>query len=115
MALPPPSRDSTCLISGASSGIGTELARALARRGHGLTLVARRKERLQELAGELSSEHGVRAEVIVRDLGEPAERDALTADIEALGLKVEVLCNNAGFGSAAPFVKLERERELKML
>ena len=85
MALPPPSRDSTCLISGASSGIGTELARALARRGHGLTLVARRKERLLELAAELSERHGVRAEAIGRDLGEQSERDGLVADVEALG------------------------------
>src|SRR5919204_4775402 len=104
MGFPPASAESTCLISGASSGIGAELARALARRGHGVTLVARRKERLDELAQELSSRHGVRIEVIVRDLAEPGERDALENDVRALGLTVEVLCNNAGFGSAAPFV-----------
>jgi short-subunit dehydrogenase len=115
MGFPPASAESTCLISGASSGIGAELARALARRGHGVTLVARRKERLDELAQELSSRHGVRIEVIVRDLAEPGERDALENDVRALGLTVEVLCNNAGFGSAAPFVKLDREREVTML
>jgi short-subunit dehydrogenase len=115
MALPPPSAESISLITGASSGIGAELARALARRGHGVALVARRKERLDELAQEVSSKHRVRAEVIVRDLAEPQERDALQQELESRGLTVEIVCNNAGFGSAAPFIKLEREREVNML
>jgi short-subunit dehydrogenase len=103
------------VITGASSGIGAELARALARRGHGVVLVARRKERLEQLASQLAADTGVRAEAIARDLGDAAGRDGLVADLKALGLTVEVLCNNAGFGSAAPFVKLDRERELQML
>jgi uncharacterized protein len=115
MALPPPSVGSACVVTGASSGIGVELARALARRGHGVVLVARRKERLEQLASELAADHGVRVEVIARDLGDPVGRDGLVTDLDALGLTVEVLCNNAGFGSAAPFVKLDRERELEML
>jgi short-subunit dehydrogenase len=115
MALPPPSADSTCLVTGASSGIGAELAQALARRGHGVTLVARRKERLEELAQDVARRHGVRAEVIARGLDDEAGRDGVQSDLEALGLTVEVLCNNAGFGSAAPFVKLDRRRELEML
>jgi hypothetical protein len=78
-------------------------------------LVARRKERLDRLAGELAGDYGVRAEALGLDLGEPAGRDRLVAELEALDLTVEVLCNNAGFGSAAPFVKLKRERELEML
>jgi short-subunit dehydrogenase len=115
MALPPASADSTALITGASSGIGAELARVLARCGHNVTLVARREERLTELAQQLSGEHGVRAETMARDLAEPQERDALERDIDGLGLTVEVLCNNAGFGSAAPFIKLDREREVNMM
>jgi short-subunit dehydrogenase len=115
MALPSPSPDATALITGASSGIGMEVARQLARRGHGVTLVARRKEKLEELANELRASHGIRAEAVGRDLGEALERDGLVGDLERLGLRVAVLVNNAGFGSGAPFVKLDRERELSML
>jgi short-subunit dehydrogenase len=102
-------------VTGASSGIGAELARALARRGHSVTLVARRKDRLEQLATELGSTHRIRAEAIVGDLGEPSGRDLVTAELQARGLIVEILCNNAGFGSAAPFVRLDREREIQMI
>lgn len=115
MALPPPSPESACLITGASSGIGVELARAFARRGHAVVLVARRRERLEELADELSSSHDVRAEVIAADLAEPGARDLLASDLENIGLSVEVLCNNAGFGVGARFVHLDRERQIEML
>src|SRR5918998_1284098 len=64
MALPPPDFHSTCLVTGASSGIGADVARSLARRGQGVTLVARRAERLNELAGELRSEHEIRVEMV---------------------------------------------------
>src|SRR5436309_3651489 len=115
MPLPSPSTDSPCLITGASSGIGTELAKALARRGHGVTLVARRQERLNELAGELKDEYGVRVETIASDVGDPTARDSLAREIEERGLSVTVLCNNAGFGSGKPFVTLEREKEVEIV
>jgi short-subunit dehydrogenase len=115
MALPPPAPDSTALVTGASSGIGRELARELAARGHGVTLVARRVERLNELAAELTGDHGVRAETIPTDLADPAARDRLAAEIEARGLTVEVLVNNAGFGIYVPFPASDRERELQQL
>src|SRR5215213_158389 len=98
MALPPPAPDSVALVTGASSGIGEQLARGLAGRGHGVTLVARREDRLRALAEELAREHGIRAEVVPCDLTDPAARDALEEQVASLGLTVDVLVNNAGFG-----------------
>src|SRR4051794_3177774 len=77
MALPSPAPDGTVLITGASSGLGREFARRLATRGHGVTLVARREERLRELAAELAGSHGVRAESLSCDLTDTDQRDAL--------------------------------------
>ena len=103
------------MITGASSGIGTEIARELARRGHGVILVARRTERLQELSTELSAEHGIRAEVISADLGDAEARGRLSSEIEALGLDVEILVNNAGYGDNARLNGAERENLLAMV
>ena len=100
MALPEPSPNATALITGASSGIGEEIARRLAERGHGVTLVARREDRLRALAAELTDEHGVRAEPIAADLGMQAGRDELVERVTALALDVEILVNNAGFGGS---------------
>lgn len=115
MPLPPPGPTSTALVTGASAGIGSELARGLARRGHGVTLVARRKERLRELSAELEKDHGVRAEALAGDLAEPAERDRIARELEDRGLIVEVLVNNAGFGIYEPFSVSDRERELQQV
>lgn len=109
MSIPEPSEKSIALVTGASSGIGAELARGLARRGHNVGLVARRRERLEELAAELGD---VRAEVLECDLEDAAARDRLASQVDALGLDVEVLCNNAGFGTYDDFAELDREREL---
>jgi uncharacterized protein len=109
MALPEPSSSNIAIVTGASSGIGTELARGLARRGWNVGLVARRRERLEELASSLGD---VRAEVLEADLEDPSARDSLASRVDALGLDVDVLCNNAGFGTYDDFVSLDREREL---
>lgn len=115
MALPPARPDSTALVTGASSGIGTELARGLAARGHGLTLVARRADRLESLGEELSSRYGVRVEPIAADLSEASDRDRLAAEVESRGLTVEVVVNNAGFGVYEPFGHSDRGRELEQV
>ena len=115
MALPPPSEGSTALITGASSGIGAAIAESLARRGHSLTLVARREDRLTELASRLHEEHGVRAGSIACDLADDGERDRLAVEVDRLGLEVEILVNNAGFGSSGDFVGADRERQVEMV
>jgi short-subunit dehydrogenase len=103
------------LVTGASSGIGEALARRLAARGHGVGLVARRQERLASLARELSERHGVRAEALPADLSDAGDRDRLAGAVERLGLAVEVLVNNAGFGIYEPFAQADRERELEQV
>jgi uncharacterized protein len=115
VALPPPAAESTCLVTGASSGIGADLARSLATRGHGVTLVARRTERLEQLAAELRDRHRVRVETIGCDLGTADARQRMRAEIEERGLTVEVLVNNAGFGTGGRFDQLDLDRELDMV
>jgi short-subunit dehydrogenase len=80
-----------------------------------VTLVARREERLQELAEEIRGEHSVRAETLGADLGDPDERARMLDRLGELGLTAEVLVNNAGFGSGGRFVQLDLERELEMV
>lgn len=115
MSLPTPSPQTTALITGASSGIGADLARQLAGRGHGVVLVARRLELLESLAEELRLQHGIRAEALACDLTDPEDRDGLPARVEALGLTVDVLVNNAGYGSAGQFVDLDATWETDMV
>lgn len=115
MPLPTPSPDSTALVTGASSGIGREIARELARRGHGVTLVARRREPLETLASELTQSSGLRAEVIECDLADGEARDRLADEVSALGSTVEVLVNSAGMGTYVPFVESPREREVRQV
>jgi short-subunit dehydrogenase len=115
MALPTPTDRSTALITGASSGIGAEIARELARRGHGVTLVARREDRLQALADDLSAQHGVRADVIGADLSDAAARAGIAPRIEERGLTVDVLVNNAGFTTMGPVRRADRDLELHLV
>jgi len=115
MSLPPPNPASTCLITGASSGIGADIARELAGRGHGVTLVARRADRLRELADELHQRHGIRAEVIACDVTDATARSELLERVADTGLRTEVLVNNAGFGTAGAFVELDGDREVQMV
>ena len=115
MSVPTPHEHSTALVTGASSGIGAEIARLLGERGHGVTLVARRQERLAELARELESRLHVRADAIACDLSDASARERLVAEIAERGREVSVLINNAGFGSAGEFQDLDLDGELRMV
>src|SRR4051812_13344450 len=110
MALPEPSTEHTVVVTGASSGIGAELARELARRGHGLTLVARRRKRLDDLAKELD----VPVTVEPCDLADAEERKRLIGAL-GRGRQIAGVCNNAGYGSVGRFADLPLERELMQI
>jgi hypothetical protein len=101
------------LITGASSGLGAEFARQLAAAGSNLILVARRKEKLEELAAELRRSYGVAAEVFPADLARPGEAARLADRISDSG-KVDLLINNAGFGAGAGFSREELKKSEEM-
>jgi len=101
----------TALITGASSGIGAAYAEHLARAGCDLVLVARSQERLEALAVQLRNTHGRRVEVIAADLAQPAPGAALAAAVAARGIEVDLLVNNAGFGTVGAFESLDAARE----
>jgi short-subunit dehydrogenase len=115
MALPPPDPSATCVVTGASAGIGLELARQLAERGHAVTLVARRRERLDELAEELRGRHGVGVDVHACDLADDAQRAGLIEALRAGERRVDVLCNNAGYGAFGRFHELPAEDQVNMV
>ena len=94
----------TALVTGASSGIGKAFAELLAAKGYALVVTARRRDRLDELAGQLATKHRVATHVIVADLAD-AEASAQIADaVLALGLPIDVLVNNAGYGVPGSYV-----------
>jgi uncharacterized protein len=111
MSLPEPHPATTVVITGASSGIGTELARQLAERGYNLVLVARRRERLEELAGTLRARHGVAADVDDTPMGDPDARKRLLASMHDNERAVVGLCNNAGFATYGRLQDNDPERE----
>jgi short-subunit dehydrogenase len=103
------------IVTGASSGIGTDFARGLAARGCHLILVARREDRLRALRQELSERHGVQADVIAMSLSEPGAPQVLYDRVRSMGMAVDVLINNAGFGLHGNFTDIPWEREHEML
>lgn len=105
----------TVLITGASSGIGEELARCFAGDRSDLVLVARRQEVLERLAAELRQRHGVGVRVLARDLADPASPASIYEELCAEGVTIDVLVNNAGFGAAGSFAEVPLERQLDML
>lgn len=105
----------TSLITGASSGIGEAFARRLAALGRNVFLVARSEDKLVTLCNELGRENRVRAQYFVLDLSQPDAGERLFAEVEKRGLEIDLLVNNAGFGSMGDFVKLDQARELNMI
>jgi short-subunit dehydrogenase len=104
-------RGRTALITGASWGIGTAFAHALATRGMNLILVARSRDRLDELSRSITENTNVRAEVISADLSEEGVVDAVRREVEQRGLAVDILVNNAGFATHGHFETISAERE----
>nr|WP_281372102.1 SDR family NAD(P)-dependent oxidoreductase [Modestobacter versicolor] len=98
------------MVTGASAGIGAEFARQLAARGSDLVLVARRADRLAELAAELTAAHGVAVAVVPLDLGRPAAGRALAAEVDRRGIEVTSVVNCAGFGTHGPFHREDADR-----
>lgn len=105
----------TVLITGASSGIGYELAKCFARDGSDLILVARREKKLKQLAAELGEQHPIKVRVIAKDLTRADAASELTNELGADGVTVDVLVNNAGFGALGRFVESDLNRQLDML
>lgn len=103
------------LITGASSGIGEAFARRLAAEKHDLVLVARNEKKLHELCDELMLKHAIMAHYVVLDLAEPDVDRKLFAETDKHGFEVDWLINNAGFGSAGDFAKLDIDHELQMI
>ncbi len=103
------------LITGASSGIGTELARIHASRGNNVILVARRKDKLDLLAIELQQQYGVETWVFEVDLSHQEKVDQLIAEIKSKGIFVNYLFNNAGFGGWGKFADREAKQDFQMI
>ncbi len=101
-------------ITGASSGIGAEMARLAASRGRALVLVARRRDRLEALAAELAP-HGVPVEILVLDLEQPGGAEALMASLESRGIVLDTLVNNAGFGLRGGFATMPYAEQAAMV
>lgn len=114
MTLPAPGPDRACLVTGASSGIGADIARELTDRGHQVVLVARSEESLQRLADDIGTAR-VPAHVLPTDLSDRAARAALPEQVAELGLTVDVLVNNAGYSTLGRVVEADTEDEMAML
>jgi hypothetical protein len=105
----------TALVTGASVGIGRDLAIVLAEHGHDLVVTARNQEQLEALAAELHSKHGVRVEVVVADLAKPQAANEIFEEVARRGIAIDLLVNNAGFGGHGRFDREEIDQILGML
>lgn len=109
------SQSKTALVTGASSGIGVELARIHAERGGDLVLVARRQDRLEALKADLETTHRIRAHLIVKDLARPEAAAEIHDELTGRGVKIDYLINNAGFGNGGFFHEQDWARNEAMI
>lgn len=105
----------TALITGASSGIGKELAKYHAGKGGDVIITARRKDALEELKAEIVSNNDVKVHVFSADLAKTGAAEKLYKDIHKAGLEVDILINNAGFGGRGVHIERDLSRELEMI
>jgi len=105
----------TALITGASSGIGRDLAMVFAEHGYDLILVARNEARLNEVGANLERRHGIRATVLAMDLSDPEAPARIASRLSVEGRRPGVLVNNAGFGVHGPFARTDAGQELRMI
>ncbi len=105
----------TALVTGASSGIGLEMARILAKDGLDVVLVARRRQKLEAVARELSVTHGVSARVIAKDLAQRASPGEIAEELEGERIAIDVIVNNAGLGVYGRFWKTDLARQLEVV
>ena len=105
----------TALVTGASSGIGAELARLHAAKGGDLVLVARRESALNELKSEVENAYGIKATVITADLAQPDSAEKIFTATEAAGIQVDILINNAGFGGHGKFNERDLAKDQAMM
>jgi short-subunit dehydrogenase len=103
----------TALITGASGGIGLELAREFAKDGYNLVLVARSKEKLEQLAADFAKQYNISATVVAKDLAKASAPDELYNELKTQGIQIDALVNNAGFATYGKFVEIPLEKELQ--
>ena len=103
------------LITGASRGIGWDLAHLFAKDGYNLVVVARTQKAMEELAGDLQESHGTSVHILVKDLTDPLAPEEIYRELTQKKIAVEVLVNNAGFGTYGPFAQTDLKKELDLL
>lgn len=105
----------TALVTGGSGGIGLELAKELARNGHSVVLVARKRDPLEAAAGHIEGKFGVKATVFATDLADPGAPARIHEGMLDQGIEIGILVNNAGFGIGGAFIDTDTDRELDMI